>query len=603
MGSNPPITAVPFSLAQPKVHIARYLDSVRPYVGEHANRGTAYFVRSRRGGDHLCEEDWNPDYLPPADSSFSDHALALSAFLQALSSPGASTSQLCDLSAKGSVLADSLRPRLRDNTKLVDHERGKHHPFTRGASALRISPYPMRSGIKTGDVPSGSDHFAGLCLNQQPHQPQTQRYGPDLGLHNRAFLPDPLATPLAPLGVEYEIAHNLGVSPRKVNAGPSGVPGASPKRVTAPDVSRSPMSQDVVNAAPGRHTIARPGIFARGVTSQPIKVTAIPQQPSTGVAPYQMDERLLLGLMSNRAQEQAPHPLPSIQLAPQSHTTLGNMRMGSSFTPWPLSRPCQTQQQTPPGTSSLPLEDPSLLVDAMLPFYASRSRNGTQYQQLPTPPSALASLLPTELSNLVSPIDTAPSPLDVFEAMHSNAPQASEQRAVSADPPRWDSSPEAFDWARPVSAPPSKLAQPPLNEATHARMPTPSFTQAEFQDLLTGSSDPARNGGGALAPLQQSAKPPVDFAYTLRPNDYDFGLKWPGCADASNWDMSPQTYHPAPYTYGYSPPAQAELTTSVLPTSGPSGSSSFPSWHDTYSPQDSPGDAPLPQACATHAYI
>jgi hypothetical protein len=183
MGSNPPITAVPFSLAQPKLHIARYLDSVRPYVHEHAHRGAAYFRRSRHGGDQLSEEDWNPNYVPPIEP------VALSAFLQSLASPHASTSQLSDFSAKGTVLADSLRPRLRDNTKTVDHDRGKH-PFSRGASALRISPYPMRSAVKTGEAAGGGDHYAGLGLHHQPHPLQQQRYSPDLGLHNRAFLPD-----------------------------------------------------------------------------------------------------------------------------------------------------------------------------------------------------------------------------------------------------------------------------------------------------------------------------------------------------------------------------------------------------------------------------
>ncbi|BEJ11165.1 hypothetical protein CspHIS471_0105870 [Cutaneotrichosporon sp. HIS471] len=603
MGSNPPITAVPFSLAQPKVHIARYLDSVRPYVREHANRGTRYFLRSRRGGDHLSEEDWNPDYLPPTDSLASESALTLSTFLQSLSAPGASTSQLSDFAAKGSVLVDSLRPRLRGNTKMVDHERGKH-PFGRGPSALRISPYPMRNNVKTGDVATGGDHYAGLGLHHQPQPPQPQRYSPDLGLHNRAFLPDASATPVAPLGIEYAAAHPHALSPRKGNVRSSGVSRTSPKRVSPLDVSRSLMCQDVVNAALARHSIARPGIFARGVTSQPIKVAGSQQQPSTGVPSYQMDERLLLGLMSNRAQEQAPPPLPSIQQTPHSHTTLGNFRMGLS-TSWPLpSRPYQTQQQTPPATSSLPLEDPSLL-DAMLPFYASRGRSGTQYQQLPTPPSALASYLPTDLSNLVSPIEPTSSPFDTFETMNSNVPQASEQRAVSADPPRWDSSPEAFDWGRPGSAPPSKLAQTPPNEAAHGRLPTPSFAQPGFQDLFTGSSDPAPINSGALAPLrQQPVKPPVNFAYTFRPNDYDFGLKWPGFPDASNWDLSPQTHHPAPYTYGYSPQAQVEPAMSLLPTSGPSGSSPFPSWHDAYSPQDSARDeAPVPQAFAAHAYL
>jgi hypothetical protein len=599
MGSNPPITAVPFSLAQPKLHIARYLDSVRPYVHEHAHRGAAYFRRSRHGGDQLSEEDWNPNYVPPIEP------VALSAFLQSLASPHASTSQLSDFSAKGTVLADSLRPRLRDNTKTVDHDRGKH-PFSRGASALRISPYPMRSAVKTGEAAGGGDHYAGLGLHHQPHPLQQQRYSPDLGLHNRAFLPDASTTQLAPLGVEYEAAHPVGLSPRKGNVRSPGVPRASPKRLAPLDVGRGLMSQDVVQAVPARLSIARPGIFARGVTSQPIKVAGSPQQGSSGQQAYQLDERLLLGLQLNRAQQQqqAPPPLATPQPPPHSHSPLGNMRMGSSSA-WPLARPYQTQQQTPPGTTSLPLEDPSLL-DAMLPFYASRSRGDTQFQQLQTPPSALASFLPTDLSNLVSPIEATSSPFDVFEAMHSNAPQTSEQRAVSADPPRWDASAEALDldWARPVSAPPSKLAATPPVEAALARMPTPSFEPAGHQDLFAGFGDAAPIGSAFNASLQQPAKPPVDSAFTLRPNDYDFDLKWSPFPDAPNWDMSPATHHPAPYTYGYSPQAQVDPAASLLPTSGPSGSSPFPSFHDAYTPQDSPRDeAPAPPAFAAHAYF
>lgn len=321
---------------------------------------------------------------------------------------------------------------------------------------------------------------------------------------------------------------------------------------------------------------------------------------SAGLSSYQLDERLLFGLTSNRAQQQAPPLLPTFQAPPPpTQSPLGNLGMGSS-TSWPLSRPYQTQQQTtPPGTDSLPLEDPSLL-DALLPFYASRSRGDTQYQ-LQTPLSALPSFLPSDLSNLVSPIDATASPFDVFEGMNSNAPQASEQRAVSADPPRWDSSAEALDWGRPVSAPPSKLAPTPPIQAAFARLPTPAF-EPGHQDLFAGFGDTAPAGGDVTASLEQPAKPPLDSALNLRLNDYDFDLKWSPFPDAPNWDMSPATHHPAPYTYGYSPQAQADPATSLLPTSGPSGSSPFPSYHDAYTPHDSPRDeAPVPPAYTSPA--
>lgn len=68
MGSNPPIQAIPFQQAQPSKHIARFLDSIRPYKQEHCSSGVRYFHRSRLGGDVLREEDWNPNapILPAA---------------------------------------------------------------------------------------------------------------------------------------------------------------------------------------------------------------------------------------------------------------------------------------------------------------------------------------------------------------------------------------------------------------------------------------------------------------------------------------------------------------------------------------------------------
>ncbi|KLT44171.1 hypothetical protein CC85DRAFT_22501 [Cutaneotrichosporon oleaginosum] len=319
-----------------------------------------------------------------------------------------------------------------------------------------------------------------------------------------------------------------------------------------------------------------------------------------------MDSRVLLGLTSNRAQQQAPPPLPPSQLH-YLPSPFGYLRTGTPspmpFTPWPRCRPYPIQQhvqqhQTPTPLASFPPEE-APLIDAMLPSNASRNRGGDpSYPQQQTPPSALASFLPTDLSNVVSPIDPTSSPFDVFETMHSNAPQASEQRAVSADPPRWDTSAEQHDWARPVSAPPSKLAATPPYEAAQSRIPisTGEPTGPGHQDLFAGYGDAALMGSGTFASQQQPAKPPVEssFGTALRPI-YDFDFKWSPFPDAPEWDMSAAAtqQHPAPYTYGYSPPAQAEPAGSMLPTLGPSGSSPFPSFQDTRTPHDSPRDETL----------
>lgn len=273
MGSNPPITAVPFSLAQPKLHIARYLDSLRPYVAEHAYRGANYFHRSRNGGDQLCEEDWNPDYNPP------DPILTLSNFLQSHSSPYASTSQLTDDSGKGNnVFADALRPpRLRDNTKTVDHGRGKHH-LGRAASAQRTSPYQIRSGLKSAvTAGGGGDYYIGSGLRNQP-PPQTQPQhlpSPELGSHDRAFDSDGTLRPspradaaaaaaaVAPLGVEYEAAHPNVLSTWKNKDALASTRRATPKRLPTLDLGRDQLNQDVVQAAVGRLTVSVPLLIYR----------------------------------------------------------------------------------------------------------------------------------------------------------------------------------------------------------------------------------------------------------------------------------------------------------------------------------------------------
>lgn len=187
MGSNPPITAVPFSVAQPKLHIARYLESLRPYVAEHAYRGASYFLRSRKGGDVLCREDWDLTYKPP------DPVLTLSSLLQSQSSSShaaSSTSRLTEALAKANaVQLTELRPRLRDNTKTVDHERGKQHLGRSAAVAQRISPYEIRHGLKSA-AGGGGDHYASSGLRQQPHSHPQQLVSPELGSHDRALLPD-----------------------------------------------------------------------------------------------------------------------------------------------------------------------------------------------------------------------------------------------------------------------------------------------------------------------------------------------------------------------------------------------------------------------------
>lgn len=276
--------------------------------------------------------------------------------------------------------------------------------------------------------------------------------------------------------------------------------------------------------------------------------------------------------------------------------------MGSSI-PWPLTRPYQ-QEQTPPATASLPLEDQSLL-EAMLPFYMPPRRGSGGELQLQPPqqqtPSGLASFNPTDLSNLVSPIEPTSSPYDVFETLRSTVPQQTEQRAVSADPPRWDMSGDPYDWIRPVSAPPSKPAAPtptPPDATAPLPLPTPTI-EPDHQDLLAGFSLTPGGGDGVgstpAAWLEQPAKPTLDLGFTLQPNDLgDFDMsKWAAqFPDMLNsWILSPTSQLPPPYTYGYSPHAQPEPSTALLPTSGPSGSSPFPSFQDTYTPHDSPYDS------------
>lgn len=332
----------------------------------------------------------------------------------------------------------------------------------------------------------------------------------------------------------------------------------------------------------------------------PAAGTVLTVAASAGAPLYQLDERLLLGLAIKRAQQQqAPPPAQPQNI---SHSLLGNLHMGSSF-PWTSSRPSppQPQQQTPPGMAPLPMEYP-ILLEAMLPFYASRQRDTQQQQQKQQQtPSPLASLFPTDLSNLVPPIDPTSSPFDMFETVRTAALQASEQRAVSADLPRWDMAADAaLDWVRPVSAPPSKLT--PTPPGTTAPVPLPTLTfEPEHHDLSIGFSDTNPGGGGGgngsiPERLQQHSKPLfVDTGFTLRPNDFaDFDLQqWSPFPDQSkDWILSPAS-HPAPYTYGFSPHAVWPDPTSHLPTaSGPSGSSPFPSFQDAYTPpQDSPYDS------------
>lgn len=68
MGSNPPIKAIPPSVAQPDKHIATFLASIQPFSLQHASSGVDYFSRSRRNGDELLEEDWRLDHDEAASS-------------------------------------------------------------------------------------------------------------------------------------------------------------------------------------------------------------------------------------------------------------------------------------------------------------------------------------------------------------------------------------------------------------------------------------------------------------------------------------------------------------------------------------------------------
>lgn len=141
MGSNPPIRAVPTQVAQPNIHIARFISGLRPHLAEHAYRGATYFVRSRAGGDVLCEEDWNPNYVPPLLDPVS-----LAKLLQSRRSSGSGSGTMSSSSSSDRSRGSPDKPRpARDNTHNVDPERAKQ---ALRALAERACPYPKRRSVE-----------------------------------------------------------------------------------------------------------------------------------------------------------------------------------------------------------------------------------------------------------------------------------------------------------------------------------------------------------------------------------------------------------------------------------------------------------------------
>lgn len=157
MGSNPPIRAIPVQVAQPSVHIAKFISGLRPHLAEHAYRGATYFVRSRAAGDTLSEEDWNPHYVPPA----LDPASLAKLVLQLHAHNARRCRTAAALPGGAASTAAPLAPPARDNTHSVDAQRPKHAPRS------RTSPYPKRQvGHKPSLHITAPEHNAANILSQ-----------------------------------------------------------------------------------------------------------------------------------------------------------------------------------------------------------------------------------------------------------------------------------------------------------------------------------------------------------------------------------------------------------------------------------------------------
>ncbi|KAL1405266.1 hypothetical protein Q8F55_008892 [Vanrija albida] len=270
MGSNPPIQAIPFQHAQPNRHIARFLDSIRPYKQEHSDHGLVYFHRSRLGGDVLREEDWNPN-APILPAVLDDTTTTTRRELEQRLRKGKSTSTI-----KTSIAPYPKADRRRSGSH------GPRSPF----GHQELAPLDH----STGDSPTSASI---------PTIPTEIQDGGLLPLTRGTVTFDPRETALAqllgnrlgieqsPLGLQQRASArttNLRATQAQVLAKTRRQQSKLQEPVEPPAAGDGfeRFKSDAMHAGAGDLRFHRGGIFARAVASKPVKVVAPPQVQGLG---------------------------------------------------------------------------------------------------------------------------------------------------------------------------------------------------------------------------------------------------------------------------------------------------------------------------------
>ncbi|WOO85822.1 uncharacterized protein LOC62_07G009308 [Vanrija pseudolonga] len=599
MGSNPPIQAIPFQQAQPSKHIARFLESIRPYKQEHCDSGVGYFHRSRLGGDVLREEDWNPNapILPAA--LFLDDEWATAARRE-------------------------LEQRLR-NRKSTSTIKTSIAPYPKGDDRRRSGSHGPRS-------PFGHQELAPLD-------------------HSTGDSPTSVSIPTIPTEIQADA--QLLAKSRRQQSSRLLEPVEPPPAADGFERFKS----DAMHAGAGDLRFHRGGIFARGVASKPVKVVA-PPQDTRGVqivSPFLETPPHSAGTsapndwlnptsppndaLAQQSQRQ-PSRLSQIVTSNQALAPLNSAWAGSQDTSRPFG-------STIPAVAALATAPPHDRVPSATPTANwSVWPNQPESSRSPVLPQGLGAF--SKLAHLQqqqqqqqqrnTPEDWAPAaqPLQEWlsymygaalpptpprrDSYHYAEGVGDAVRSTSADPsllgPTQAAAAGNFDWQRPLSAPPREsnlLSPPPAAPAqpTHSWAYPSAADTSRATDHVTVllADDPV----GLNQPAHRS--PPTPSFPSLAPDTHAHGKQFdlsPGTALFSptlgaNWFDGPANagYHasqplhtppvaPAPYTYGYEPAHHATTTTNARQDK-PLAAYRFP---DSLSPYQQP--SPLPSHFTTH---